>query len=337
LADTLGQSARLPIPFTIATVMTLANRIKAVLTAAAFCAAFIAVDWVWRFPYTFPDLENYRTGFESGWYLFSVINLNWIQFILAEGPWVYGFDALWRMTGNIDTSFYIISCVATFLIVLYIYMRTQSYIAVIFIANPAFVHLVIEQIRSGLATGLFLIATLIKRRWLQAPLLLAALSIHTSFVFFVVFYYAYTLLSKIEIKKFLDKNFVISMIGVFVFAFVISYFRDSALSAFGDGRAFVQDDQTSGILLGLGWFLFIVSFYLLRKREEYSLDLYFFSLNVFMFISSILMGTYGSRFVAIGIPALAAMSRHVRDRQRPIFYAHYFLFSAFYFIVWAGV
>jgi hypothetical protein len=314
--------------------MPFTNQIRTILAAAAICGLFIAVNWVQRFPYTFPDLKNYREGFESGWYLFSVMNLGWFRFIISEGLWVYGFDALWRWTGNIDASFFIVTALATFLIAYYIMYKTRSLLAALFICNPAYVNLVVEQLRSGLATGIFLVATLVKSPLIQAPLFVCAISIHTSFALFVMFYYLYVIVTRFGLKRFFENRLWLGIIALLVLAFVIAYLRDFALSAFGDSRAFIQDDQTSGILLGVAWTLFIASFYVFRAREEYGFDLYFFMLNVFMFVASTYMGVYGARFVAIGIPSLAAMSIHVRADRRYLFYAHYFMFSGFYFIVW---
>lgn len=314
--------------------MPIAKQIRTILVAAAICGLFLAVNWVQRFPYTFPDLRNYREGFESGWYLSSVMNLGWVRFILSEGLWVYGFDALWRWTGNVDHSFFIVTALATFLIVYYVFYKTQSLFAALFICNPAYVNLVVEQLRSGLATGLFLIATLIKNPLIQAPLFVCAISIHTSFTLFVLFYYMYVAVSRFGIRKLLDDRLWLGFVALLLLAFLIAYLRDFALSAFGDSRAFIQDDQTSGILLGVAWALFLASFYVFRKHEEYGFDLYFFMLNVFMFLSSTYMGVYGARFVAIGIPSLAAMTVHLRADRRYLFYAHYFTFSAFYFLVW---
>ena len=316
--------------------MTLTYQIKAILTAAVTCTVFVIVDWTARFPYTFPDLQNYRLGFESGWYMFSVINLDWPRFMLAEGLWVYGFDALWRWTGDIDTSFYIVSCFATFLISYHIFVRTRSYVATLFIFNPAFVNLVVEQLRSGLAAAIFFPAPRIKRPLVQVPLFVVALSIHTSFLLFVSIYYLYRLAKWSGIKRWFDRRLLLAMVMTFALAFVVSYFRDFALSSLGDGRAFVQDDQTSGALLGIGWALFLVTFYICRSSDEPGFDFYFFALNVFMFAASIVMGTYGSRFVAIGVPALAVMSRYLRPDRRLLFYTHYFLFSGLYFWIWAG-
>lgn len=318
--------------------MIFLNKIKAVLVAALLCLAFVAVNWTERFPYTFPDLQNYRTGFESGWYMSSVINLDWLHFILAEGNWIYGFDALWRYVGNMDESFFIVTAAATFLIALYIYEKTRSYAALLFVLNPAFVNLVVEQLRSGIATGLFFVGTLIRRPYLQIPFFFLALSIHTSFIFFVAFYYMFKVGERFGIRKFFDRRLSIGLLAVFAFAFVVSYFRDTALSSLDDSRAFIQEDQTSGMLLAFAWSLFLINFYINRKKEEeYSFDFYFFAMNVFMLVSSIITGAYGARFVAIGIPALAVMSKYIRPDRRILFYGHYFLFSMFYFFLWASL
>ncbi|WP_294308017.1 EpsG family protein [uncultured Sphingomonas sp.] len=321
----------------IVTAMTPVNRIKPLLVAAAFCTAFMAVGWVTRFPYAFPDLQNYRLGFESGWYVFSVMNLDWPRFILSEGVWMYGFDELWKRTGDIDKSFFIISCVSTFLLIYYIYFRTKFIGAMIFIANPAFVHITIEQIRSGLAAGIYYFAITNRNWYIKSALLILSLSIHTSFVFFVLFYIGYELSKRFGILRLINKRFFISLAAVFVFAFLVSYLRDGVLTAVGDERGFIQDDQSSGVLLGVGWTLFLVSFFYLRDREcDLEFDFYFFSLNVFMFISSIVIGSYGSRFVAIGIPALAAMNRYIKKEWNYIFCAHYFVFSMVYFYIWSA-
>lgn len=317
--------------------MTPANPIKALFAAIIFCVAFMAVGWATRFPYSFPDLQNYRIGFQSGWYVFSVINLDWPKFILAEGVWMYGFDYLWKFVGDIETSFFIVSCCSIFLISFYIYYRTNSILAIIFLLNPAFVHIAIEQIRSGLAAGLYYIAILSRQWYIKVPLLAISLSIHTSFVFFTIFYIAYEVSIKFNIVKFFSRKLFYSVILLFIFSFVVSYLRDSVLSAVGDDRGFVQEDQSSGILLGIGWLLFLVTFFVLRdKAKELEFDFYFFTLNVFMFISSVFIGSYGSRFVAIGVPALASMNRYIKPEWRYVFHAHYFLFSAVYFYVWAS-
>lgn len=316
--------------------MKLASLIKTVIVAAAFSAIFMAVDWVTRFPYTFPDLENYRLGFQSGWYLFSVINLSWIKFLLSEGLWVYGFDALWAHIGNIDKSFTIVSFASIFLISLYVFQQTRSFLALLFALNPAFVNLVIEQLRSGLAAGIFFCATMIKNRAAQAALFVAAISIHTSFLLFASLYYIYEILRFANIRSFLGRRLLISLAMLFAVSFAISYFRDFALSSIGDNRAYVVEDSTSGILLSVAWSLFIINYIVNRADVNFEWGIYFFSINVFMMASSIMMGNYGSRFVAIGIPALAVMSKHILPERRIFFFLHYFAFSGFYFVVWAN-
>ncbi|QYU68617.1 EpsG family protein [Leptolyngbya sp. 15MV] len=317
--------------------MTVSIYFRSALVAVVTAAIFLAVDWTTLFPFAFPDLNNYRSGFQSGWYVFSTLNLGWVSFILSEGVWVYGFDALWRWTGDIDNSFFIVSAVSLFLTIYYIYFRTKSVIAVLFIINPAFINLVVEQLRSGLGTGLFFVGLLVKSRMLQAAIFLLALSVHSAFFLFVAFYYAVEFSERFNITKLFNTRPVLLLVLFFVLATVIAYFRDFALAAVGDTRAFIVEDQTSGVFLAVGWLLFLVSYSLLRPRgRAFNFDLYFFTLNIFMFIASIFMGSYGARFVAIAIPALAVMSSHLEGRERTLFYVHYFLFSAVYFTFWLG-
>lgn len=311
--------------------------VRSALVALLTSALFLAVGWTTRFPYHFPDLNNYREGFESGWYVFSILNLDWLSFVISEGAWVNGFDWLWRQTGNIDTSFFLVTAISLFLIVRYIYLRTQSIIACLFIFNPAFINLVVEQLRSGLASALFLSGVMVRSRVLKAILFLLSLSIHTAFILFVVFYYLIAFSERFNVMKLFNKRPVILLTGFAAFAALVTYLRDFALSSVGDERAYIVEDQTSGVYLAVGWLMFLGTYGFLRDREKsFAFDVYFFTLNIFMFIASIYFGSYGARFVAIAIPSLAAMSGHLEPRLRLWFFAHYFLFSAVYFAFWLG-
>lgn len=224
-----------------------------------------------------PDLQNYRLGFESGWYVFGH------ESRLAEIYPVRGrLDVRLRRAlennGRHRQELFIISCVSTFLLIYYIYFRTKFIGAMIFIANPAFVHITIEQIRSGLAAGIYYFAITNRNWYIKSALLILSLSIHTSFVFFVLFYIGYELSKRFGILQLINKRFFISLAAVFVFAFLVSYLRDGVLTAVGDERGYIQDDQSSGVLLGVGWTLFLVSFFYLRDREcDLNLILLFFS------------------------------------------------------------
>lgn len=315
---------------------TLAARARAIAVPALVCVLFLAVDWANRFPFAFPDLINYREGFQSGWYVFSILNLDLLDLLLSEAGWVYGFDYLWQQTGNIFVAFAIVSATAVVLLVFYIYSRTRSLIACLFVFNPAFVHLTVEQLRSGLASGLFYVAVTLRSELIRAGLFVAAISLHTSFLLFTAFYYAFRVAQRQGLIARLNGNYFLSMIALFVAAAVISFFRDAVLEGIGDERAYIDIDQTSGILLALGWGTFLLSYFFLRKDRQAPFELYFFALNVFLLVSSIFTQSYGSRFVAIGVPALAALSVHMTSRARTLFYLHYFAFSLVYFWIWSS-
>lgn len=308
---------------------------RSAAVAMAVSGLFLAFGWAARFPHAFPDLINYRDGFSSGWYVFSILNLGWVDFILSEGAWVYGFDALWSLIGNIEKTFLAVSAFSILLIVYYIYSKSRSIVATLFIFNPAFINLAIEQLRSGLATAIFLTATQIKSRYIQGFLFVLALSIHTSFLLFAAFYYMISLADSTKISRYFDSRPVRMTLALMAVAFLIAYFRDFALTSIGDDRAFITTDQTSGYFLAVAWALFIVTFNFLRPAGSgMNFDIYFFYLNVFMFVASIMMGSYGARFVAIAIPSLAVMSSQLEGNGRKLFLAHYFLFSAVYFAFW---
>ena len=147
--------------------MTL-KRFSPAATAGLFTTFFLLVGWKTIAPFNFTDLERYRVGFESKLYLFRVINLDPIRFVLSEGVWVYLFDDLYNRTGNIDVSFNIISFICVMLCSAYIISKTKSAIYTIFLINPAFVNLGLEQIRSGLGAGLFFISLTVKNRILKS-------------------------------------------------------------------------------------------------------------------------------------------------------------------------
>ncbi|NVD44399.1 EpsG family protein [Qipengyuania atrilutea] len=309
---------------------------QAVAVAFLFCGVFFAVDWLERFPYNFPDLSNYREGFSSGWYLFSVINLDWLRFFLSEGTWVYGFDALWRELGDIETSFLVVSFASLLLISTYVLRQSRSAAPLIFFINPAFIHLIVEQLRSGLACGLFFTAVQAKSHYAKIPLFLLAASIHTSFLLFLSLYYLYLFTKKTRIIVWLTERYAVFFMVLFALALTLAFFRDAALSAIDDNRAFILEDQTSGILLGIAWSTFIVSYMILRNNKQFDFNFYFFVLNIMMFIASIFAGEYGARFVSVAIPALAVLSQDVPKERRHLFYFQYVLFSTIYFVIWAN-
>ena len=313
----------------------LSRAVPVALCAAVICVAFLSVDWVGRFPYAFPDLSNYRSGFSSGWYVFSLLNTDWLSFLLTEGVWVYGFDALWNAVGDMELSFLIVTALATFLILLYIISQTQSLAPALFILNPAFIHLVAEQLRSGLAVGIFLMGVKSHSQIIRLALFILSSTIHTSFILFFGLFYLYYFSSRLNLLKWLTDRYLLFFIILLTISILLTYFRETALAAIGDERAFIIEDQTSGILLGIAWFSFIVSYFVLRRKIAFDFNFYFFVINVFMFISSIFVGVYGARFVAVAIPALAVMSRDLDPGRRPFFYAHYALFSFVYFLFWA--
>lgn len=310
------------------------KRFSTVATAGLFTTFFLLVGWKTIAPFNFTDLERYRVGFESKLYLFRVINLDPIRFVLSEGVWVYLFDDLYNRTGNIDLSFNIISFICVVLCSTYIISKTKSAIYTIFLINPAFVNLGLEQIRSGLGAGLFFISLTVKNRILKSLLLFLSMCMHTVFFLVGSIYIIYLLFDRTKKFDIIKYNKLLTLSIISAISILIVIFREVILSSIGDRRAYSYFEQTSGIYLSVAWLTFIVTHYIYSKRDKLSFEACFFTFCVITMASSLFFGIYGARFVALAIPALAVMASEIAPNRQPLFFAQYIGFSGIYFFLW---
>lgn len=304
------------------------------LLATIFTALFLAVGWQQINPYAFPDLANYRGGFQSGWYLFTTLNRTPIDFVLSEGVWVWLFDALYYYVGDIDTAFLVVSAASVFLMSVFVLSRTSSAWYLLFFINPAFINLTIEQIRSGIASGIFWTAVTIENRPIKIALMLLAGSIHTVFFLFAAFYAVYHVSRQTKIVDAILRKPTISFLILTIVAIIATIFRDSILAAFGDQRAYQFLEYTSGILLAIAWVSFAATYLLFRREDRFSFESALFSFNTVTALLSAVIGVYGSRFAAVAIPALAVMASRIPPGYRFLFGVQYALFSLLYFFFW---
>lgn len=312
-------------------------RLKAigpVLYAALFAALFMAVGWQDINPYGFDDLDNYRAGFQSQIYLYRALDLSPIEFFLNEAAWVWGFYYLYEYIGDIDLAFALVTVTSVFLLSLYVSRRTGSLLPLLFFINPGFIDMVVSQIRSGFAAGLFFTAVQVRSIWIKVILIVLAASVHTSFILLGVFYAAFYLIKRMgPFDVTIVKPYVV--MAVLVIASIgITVFRDVLLASVGDERAFEVLSYQSRVFLSLGFVSFSASYILLSKDKSVTFESGFYLFNVVMASTSALIGVYGSRFVAYGIPVLAVMSADLPIERRLPFYLQYAVFSALYFFYW---
>ena len=305
-----------------------------IVQAALFTVLFMAVGWRDLNPYGFSDLDAYRVGFQSQWFVFQTLNMSPLRFFLGEGLWVRFFDWLYGTVGDIDLAFTIVSVVALFLIALFIVARTRSIWYLFFLFNPALVELVLSQIRSGLACGLFWAATLLPKRAMRVVALAAAAAIHTSFILFGALFIAYDLLHERDWVKRLSRNAVVLCALLLVAALLMTVLRGSALAVLGDQRAFQVLDYTSGVMLAFAWITFAVTFVLFRSSAPVEFEATFYILASALAFWSAAFDLYGSRFSAVGMPALAVMASQLAPQYRLLFVLQFSLFSAIYFFYW---
>ncbi|MBX3560574.1 MAG: hypothetical protein KF780_02070 [Sphingomonas sp.] len=314
--------------------MLMQIRSSHVFQAAVFAALFVLIGWRDINPYGFSDLEAYRAGFQSQWYLFELLNTSPIEFFLGEGLWVRLFDTLHGMVGDIDAAFTIVSLTSVFLIGLFVVKRSGSAWYLLFLFNPAFVELTLSQIRSGLACALFWSATLISHRPLKIALLVIAAAIHTSFFLFGLFYLAYVVLENRRILDNISRNAMAIFVAFIVIGVAITSIRVTALSAINDHRALYVLDHTSGILLSVAWLSFAVTFMMFRNDKKMGFEPIFYIFCASMALASAVMDLYGSRFSALAIPALAVMAAGLAPQYRFIYIFQFAFFTAIYFYYW---
>ncbi|MDQ8757228.1 hypothetical protein RCO27_13430 [Sphingosinicella sp. LHD-64] len=304
------------------------------LAAAAFTALFILVGWPRINPFGFPDLDNYRVGFQSGWYLFTTLDREPIDFVLNEGLWVYLFDFMYALIGDIDDTFTFVSIVIVFLTSLYVVLRAQAPWYLLFFFNPAFIEIALGQIRSGLAAGLFWTAVNVKGLPFKLALLLAASAIHTSFVLFSLIYLVFHFLRDTRSADAALSNSALTVLVISALALVPTVFREAALSTIGDQRAYQFLEYSSGIFLAIGWASFFVTYLLLRSDRRISFEGFFYGFGAAAALFSAIVGVYGARLVSIAIPALAVMCFQIDPRYRVLFIGQFIGFSGLYFVYW---
>jgi hypothetical protein len=308
-----------------------ARRLAVALT---FAVLFTLIGWRELNPLGFPDLENYRTGFESEWYLFNIQNLGVIDFILAEGVWVWSFDALAFYVGDTETAFGIVSFVSMFLIAWYVACETRSLFYLPALINPGFVNLVLEQLRSGIATGIFLLAVRASNLLVCVALCLLASSIHTAFWLLGGVLVAYRLIRNVPIYQSLMSRPVMGGVLVVLAGLVIGVLRTAVLAFIGDERAFIQEQYTSGLLLSLAWMMFAgwFAYNLKNKVRDFEASFLLFC-STLAFVSAY-QALYGSRFFAIGATMFPVLLYRMPAHLRLITAVAYAVFSAIWFSLW---
>jgi hypothetical protein len=257
-----------------------------------------------------------------------------IEAFLNEASWVWIFEELYRQTGNIDVAFTVVTSTAVLLTSFYVLKKTRGFVHLIFFMNPGFINLVAEQLRSGLASGLFYTALWIRNYWIKGALLLLASSIHTSFVLLSVFYIGFHVFRRMGPMDLTIFKPYTTMAIVITASIVLTLFRDVLLASIGDERAYFVVDYQSGILLSLGFLSFSATHMAFTKEKVVTFESAFYLFNVVMAMVSAIVGVYGGRFVAVALPALAVMASQLPLERRVPFFIQYVAFSVGYFFYW---
>jgi hypothetical protein len=310
------------------------RKIHVPVAALIFALCLASIDWLAILPWSFPDLQNYIAGFNSGWYLFELRGRGLLASLVAEGAWVYGFDALYALTNDIFVAFYIVSLVLVFLCSLYVTQRSGSPFYLLFLINPAFIEMAIGQIRSGLAAGIFYLALLIKNRAVAISLMIIAVGIHTAFGIFLGIFLLYQAYRSEAGQRMLGDRPVLVHVLIALIALAMQPIQGAVLGQLQDKRAEIIFDIDSGTLLAIAWLLLAGTYLILKRPTVLSWNYFLFVFASLLMAAAAISGNYGSRFASIALPAVAVMASELEKGRSLPFFGHYAAFTLVYFYFW---
>lgn len=302
-----------------------------VITAAIFSWALLQPDWARLNGTGFIDLENYLEGFDSGWYYWQVMHLDWLRFILSEGIWVTVADSIINIIGSSHLAFYLFGLASLFVMSLYVCLRTRSVWYLWMLASPAMIDLTVGELRSAVGGALFYLAVSTRLRPLQFTLFVAAIGIHTSYIVFVGIYASYHALTLLADRGGFFNGRLVWIFAAVVGSAVLAVLQNAALESVGDRRVDIYLYLTSGTMLLTAWCLFGAALSVADWRMRLSFEAYLFIFACGLFATSNFLGLYGQRWVAVALPGLAVAVSKLTTIPRRALLAAYAGFTIIYY------
>ena len=307
------------------------------MTAAAiFSWALLQPDWATLNGTGFIDLENYLEGFDSGWYYWQVMHLDWLRFILSEGIWVTVADSIINIVDDSHFAFYLLGLASLFVMSIYVCNRTRSIWYLWILASPAMIDLAVGELRSAVGGALFYLAIGTRLGPLRIALFVAAIGIHTSYIVFVGIYLSYHAITLFALRGRLFNGRLVWLLAAAIGSAVLAVLQNAVLESVGDRRADIYLYLTSGTMLLAAWGLFGAGLSVADWRRRLSFEAYLFIFACGLFATSNFLGLYGQRWVAVALPSLAvALSKLTPTPRTPLLvaYAAFMLIYYQYYLV----
>lgn len=290
-----------------------------IIIVISYAMAFFPWDYVGR---TFRDTERYVQ---------TIIYLGHggsERAYLGIGYWFS--QPLWKIYLKFSYDFFndyyyaihILSFVSLIIFIDFMYKKSSLSVSIIFLLNPMFITLILDQTRMAIAVALLLVAYQLKNiKAVVLLLIFISWMIHWFSIVFVLIYMIFYIAEKyIRGRLFL----VLSLITSFCIAMLIPIFVDQILNDLGGTRTSYSNNAGSSIYYSLTWLLLSISLIVFSKSELLKNDRIFTAYSIFMlsfyfFLSAI--GMYGSRFFVTAIPFIViAVSNIQYDLRRVILF-----------------
>lgn len=250
-------------------------------------------------------------------------------------------EPLWKsyliFSGNFFDNYYyalhILSFIALTIFLNFMYKNASLIIVGLFVINPMFITLIMDQTRMAIAAAILLIAYQSKNKFIVIFLILTSWFIHGFSIVFVIFYFIFTKLEPILKEK---KFFIVSSIIAFVLAIFMSQFTDQMLENIGGRRTQYTGNMGSSPLYSFTWFAMSISIILFSKSFLDSRIRIITAYSVLM--SSIyfylsLVGMYGSRFFVVSIPFIVIA---LSNLQKPFKQITLFFIFLYEILLWSS-
>ena len=227
---------------------------------------------------------------------------------------------------QIKNSLHFVSFISLIIYTHFVFKRVNIAIGALFLLNPVFIYLIVDQVRMGFAFALLVLIFTIKNKYLTSLLVIASVLIHTvSLLFVFIYFYIKKLPTLLHNRRY----YAMLIIAAFVLMLFLKYGVYHILEFIGDRRVGIVNTASSSIKFSIFWFYIVIlltcKVQLKNNQINYIVAFYIFMASLFFF--STIFGFYGQRFIAVSIPMLIVSIGYLPNYYKLTTYILLFLFT----------
>ncbi|WP_133056354.1 hypothetical protein [Limimaricola soesokkakensis] len=313
---------------------------KRTFAGLVFTFLIAVVPWDYVRNAEFADVENYVSridilkthGLDYYDYNKSIVGL-----LTFEYAWVRLLTFLARNNLDPQQILGILSAISAFLTHRFLSRYLGGIAAILILANPITIDLLVSQVRSALAFSIVLTAVQMQegslRRLLPYILFAVAPFIHTGMILVIFVYFLSVWLSRRRSSTLLNSAFLTAGLGL-LSGLVISTTVVDIAQAMGDRRNF-SDTETKSLSYMFFWFLWAAL--LVIQASARSTRTWYYHFSLYICIAVWVMESSGIasfRFIALSIPIIALSSIHLHKRARIIAWVAMLFYNFLLYYYW---